>query len=106
MKFSSAAKKKSEKKAINNEGKKTTKKLAKKKLQKAFLCSTLMKSYAFVIMLLPSCSFFCYWETWNLWETKEQDACGWKVNLHGPTEEEEQQQPLERRYAINWVGKK
>lgn len=25
------------------------------RLQKAFLCSTLMKSYAFVVMLLPSC---------------------------------------------------
>lgn len=29
----------------------------KKTTQKAFLCSTLMKSYAFVIMLLPWLSF-------------------------------------------------
>lgn len=45
--------------AINNVRRKTTKqckKLAKnERLQKAFLCSTLMKSYAFVVMLLPSC---------------------------------------------------
>jgi hypothetical protein len=27
-----------------------------KKEQKAFLCSTLMKSYAFVVLLLPSCT--------------------------------------------------
>lgn len=31
----------------------------KKEQQKAFLCSTLMKSYAFVVMLLPSYMYTC-----------------------------------------------
>jgi hypothetical protein len=45
--------------AINNVRKEDNKENAqevreKKEQQKAFLCSTLMKSYAFVVMLLPS----------------------------------------------------
>ena len=48
-------------KQCRKEDNKEMQEVGKKKLQKAFLCSTLMKSYAFVIMLLPSCAF-CYWK--------------------------------------------
>jgi hypothetical protein len=48
-------------KQCRKEDNKEMQEVGEKKLQKAFLCSTLMKSYAFVIMLLPSCAF-CYWK--------------------------------------------
>lgn len=46
--------KRSNKQCKKEDNKEMHKKFAKREQQKAFLCSTLMKSYAFVVMLLPS----------------------------------------------------